>query len=70
MQFIKIKEIPHGWVLLILVNKLRNVFGIGPVLGGVGVVLSGGGTLLYKKISLSLFDVEHYFRGDIPLSSL
>ena len=52
-----------------LVNKLENVFGIDPVVvGDIGLVLSGSGALLCKKIFLLLFDVTH-FRGDIPLPS-
>ena len=57
-------KIPHRWVLLVLVNKLGNVFGIDPIVGGIGLVLSGSSTLC-KKIFLLSFDVTH-FRGDIP----
>ena len=58
-------KIPNGWVLLVLVNKLGNVFGIDPVVGGgTGVVLSGSGALMCKIILLLLFDVAH-FHGDI-----
>ena len=58
-------KIQQGWVLLVLVSKLGNVFSTDPVVGGIGVVLSGGGILLCEKIFLWLFDVTH-FRGDIP----
>ena len=61
-------KIPNGWILLVLVNKLGNVFGIDPVVGGIGLVLSGSGALLCKKIFLLLFDVTH-FRCDVPFPS-
>ena len=42
-------KIMHIWFLFIFANQLANIFGIDPVVGGIGAVLSGGGAFLCKK---------------------
>lgn len=49
-RLLKAMKITPGCLLIVFVNKLGNVFGIDPVVGGIGAVLSGGGAFMCKKI--------------------